>query len=135
MDLQKFRHDYKLSQRGLADILGCKQSNISSMENSEKPLSTLNVKILIEKFGFDAISKYLTAEELPASSVVNVDINKTEIKGNTAPVQNGDNNQMSADATLVQVLKQQSDQNSALLAELSKRSEQMDRLITLLEKK
>ena len=50
MDLQRLRHDYKLSQSELASILGCKQSNISTMENSSKPLSALNVKILIEKY-------------------------------------------------------------------------------------
>jgi len=128
MDLQRFRHDYKLSQSDLATILGCKQSNVSTMENSDKPLSSLNIKLLIEKFGYDVIAQYTLASELPAGTSVNVDMSKTEIKGNAAPVQNGDNNQMSADATLVQVMKQQSDQITRLL-------DQQERLIALLEKK
>ena len=49
-------------------------------------------------------------------------------------VQNGDGNSITADATLIRVMKQQSDQNSALISELAKRSEQIDRLISLLEK-
>lgn len=50
-------------------------------------------------------------------------------------MQTGEGIQINTDAALVEVMKMQADQNTALLAELSKRSEQMDRLITLLEKK
>lgn len=129
MDLQRLRHDYKLSQSELASILGCKQSNISTMENSSKPLSALNVKILIEKYGYEAISKYADATELPPVSG-----GSGSVEAVNSNVQNGDGNSITADATLIKVMKQQSDQNSALISELAKRSEQIDRLISLLEK-
>lgn len=119
MDLQKFRHDFHLSQSNLAEILGCRQSNVSSLENSDKPLAPLYVRILIEKFGYDAVAKYAHPSELLASPL------------KTPPAQN----QMTTDATLVQVMKIQAEQNSALISELSKRSEQMDRLIAILETK
>lgn len=92
------------------------------MENSSKPLSALNVKILIEKYGYEAISKYADATELPP-----VSDGSGSVEAVNSNVQNGDGNSITADATLIQVMKQQSDQISALLA-------QHDRLISLLEK-
>ncbi len=132
MDLKKFRHDYKLSQSDLATIFGCKQSNVSSLENSCKPLSKLFTKILIDKYGYEAISKYADKTEMPATPSVNIEKNENKGSGN---MQTGEGIQINTDAALVEVMKMQADQNTALLAELSKRSEQMDRLITLLEKK
>ncbi len=70
---------------------------------------------------------------MPAATSVTIE-NKNENKG-SGNMQTGEGIQINTDAALVEVMKKQADQNSALLAELSKRSEQMDRLITLLEKK
>lgn len=135
MNLKQFITDYRLSQKELADVLGCTPTNVSNIASGKRNLTGLHVRLLIEKFGLDVISKYAEPSELPApASSVNIDMHQTKIEGNQAPVQNGDGNHISTDATLIQVMKQQSDQNSALIAELSKRSEQMDRLISLMEK-
>ena len=64
---------------------------------------------------------------MPQGIVSTID-RSAEIKNNVAPVQNGDGNSISTDATLIQVMKQQSDQISELIR-------QQDRLISLLEKK
>ncbi len=69
---------------------------------------------------------------MPATPSVNIEKNENKGSGN---MQTGEGIQINTDAALVEVMKMQADQNTALLAELSKRSEQMDRLITLLEKK
>lgn len=55
-DLKRFRLDRKLTQKELAEILMCKQSYISNIENGIKPISKEKLDILQSKFG--DISKY-----------------------------------------------------------------------------
>ena len=130
MDLKMFRKTHKLSQRDLAELFDCSVGHISNIESGTRSLTGLQVRLLIDEFGYNDVAKFADASDLPSGSPasVNVDMSKTEIKGNTAPVQNGDGNQMSTDSALVQVVKQQSDQISKLI-------EQQERLISLLEKK
>lgn len=132
MKIKDFRRDYKLSQRDLAELFNCSVGHLYNIESGSRALTPLQIRLLIDKYGYDAISKYATASEMPATSV-NIE-NKNENKG-SGNMQTGEGIQINTDAALVEVMKKQADQNSALLAELSKRSEQMDRLITLLEKK
>lgn len=130
MDLQKLRHDHKLSQSDLAELFGCKQSNISTMENSNKPLSLLNVRLLIERFGYDVIAKYAEAGEMPQGATVNIDMHKTSVgNNNNGPVNTGNGNQtVSPDAGLISVMQKQAEHITELL-------KQQDRLISLLEQK
>lgn len=133
MKLKQFRADYKLGQSVLAEMFGCKQANISNIENGVRNLTQAQLEVLINKYGFEAIKPYLDSSDMLPATSVNIE-NKNENKG-SGNMQTGEGIQINTDAALVEVMKKQADQNSALLAELSKRSEQMDRLITLLEKK
>lgn len=127
MDLKKFRHDHRLYQSDLAELFSCRQSNISLIETGERNLTQLQLRLLIDKYGIDVVAPYLDdGDKLP----VGITINAPKITGNSAPVQNvtgGDGTQTTTDSTLVQVMKQQSDQITKLL-------EQQERLINLLEK-
>ena len=135
MELKLFRKNHKLSQSDLAELFGCSVGHISNIENGTRTLTAIQIRLLIDKYGFETVAKYAGDGEMPQGPIVNVDMHRNEIKNNQGPVQAGDGNTMTTDATLVAVMKQQSEQNSALIAELAKRSEQMDRLISLLEKK
>lgn len=128
MDLKQFRKTYNLGQSDLAELFGCKQANISNIENGVRNLTQPQLMMLIDKYGIESVKPFISDSDLlPAS--VNIDMRRTKIEGNTAPVQNGDGNQMTNnDASLIQVLSQQSAQITELL-------KQQDRLISLLEKK
>lgn len=129
MELKLFRKNYKLSQSDLAELFGCSVGHISNIESGIRTLTGLQIRLLIDKYGYEAISKYADATELPPVSG-----GSGSVEAVNSNVQNGDGNSITADAVLIQVMKQQSDQNSALISELAKRSEQIDRLISLLEK-
>lgn len=134
MDLKKFRHDFKVSQSELAEIFSCKQGHISNIECGQRSLTALQIRLLIEKFGFDAIVKYAEPGELPQGSTVTV--NAPVITDNTAPVQSGNGNHMSTtDGALLELLKQQSEQIRTLMEQSAKKDQQIDRLISILEKK
>ena len=127
MNLKNFRTDFKLSQRDLADLFGCKQANISNIENGVRKITRSQLKCLINKYSLERIKPYLEEDDSLPAATVNADIFQTNIEGNNSQIQNGDGNSITADAALVQVVKQQSDQISRLL-------DQQDRLISLLEK-
>ena len=128
MNLKQFRTDYKLGQNALADLFGCKQANISNIENGVRKITRSQIITLIETYGIDKISPYLEPDDSIPATIVNVDMRKNEIKNNQGPVQAGDGNQMTNDASLIKVLSQQSEQITELL-------KQQDRLIKLLENK
>lgn len=128
MDLKNFISDFRLSQKELSEVFGCSPTNVSNIVSGKRNLTGLQIRLLIDKYGYEAISKYADATELPPVSG-----GSGSVEAVNSNVQNGDGNSITADAALIQVMKQQSDQNSALIAELAKRSEQMDRLISLLE--
>ena len=129
MDLKNFISDYRLSQKELSEVFGCSPTNVSNIVSGKRNLTGLQIRLLIDKYGYEAISKYADATELPPVSG-----GSGSVEALNSNVQNGDGNSITADATLIRVMKQQSDQNSALISELAKRSEQIDRLISLLEK-
>ena len=133
MDIQKLRHDFRLSQKALGTILGCQQSNVCLIEKGERDLTQLQVRLLIEKFGFDVVAQYASPGEMPQGAVVTV--NAPVITDNTAPVQAGNNNSMEMPndtAALVALMHKMLDQHEK---QLQKRDEQIDRLIDILEKK
>lgn len=130
MDLKNFISDFRLSQKELSEVFGCSPTNVSNIVSGKRNLTGLQIRLLIDKYGYEVISKYADATELPPVSG-----GSGSVEAVNSNVQNGDGNSITADAALIQVMKQQSDQNSALIAELAKRSEQIDRLISLLEQK
>lgn len=136
MDLKALRKDYKLSPSDLAELFKCSVGHIYNIESGSRTLTELQIRILIDKYGYDEIAKYADPEDLPKGPTVNIDMHKTSVgDNNNGPVNAGNGNQtVSPGAGLISVMQKQADQNSALIAELAKRSEQMDRLILLLEK-
>lgn len=114
MDLKKFRFDYKLSQSDLAELFGCKQGHISNIEAGSRSVTALQIRLLIEKYGADVISKYAEPGEIPAT----ITVNAPHIKENSGQVNGGGGNTQNntnADKDLITVLKQQSDQITTLL--------------------
>lgn len=135
MDIQKLRHDFRLSQKALGTILGCQQSNVCLIEKGERDLTQLQVRLLIEKFGFDVVAQYASPGEMPQGALVTV--NAPVITDNTAPVQAGNGNSMELppDAGIIEVLRQQSNQITTLLSQQQTMLAHQERLIALLEKK
>lgn len=133
MNLKQFRKDYGLGQKDIAEIFGCKQNHVSSIENGTRALTPLHIRLLIENYGFDKIAQYATADELPSKALV--EVNAPVIAGNEGPVQAGNNNSMEVPndtAALVALMNKMLDQHEK---QLQKRDEQIDRLIDILEKK
>lgn len=125
MNLANFIKDFKLSQRELADVLKCTPTNVSNIVNGKRNLTGLHIRLLIDKYGFEAVSKYAEPDELPA----NITINMPKVETNSGQINGGGGNSMNTvDASLIQALNEALKQNS-------KSQEQIDRLITLLEKK
>ena len=118
--LKEFRTDNKLKQSDLRNILGCTQPTISQIENGRMPMPTNFIRILNEKFGKDIIEKYIE----PNTTMALSDNGSTPIAGNG-------NHHINANATLEMAIKEISEQRKLV----AKAQEQIDRLITLLEKK
>ena len=121
-------NEVDLTPEKLASIFNCSIGHIYNIVSKGRSLTAMQIRLLIDKYGFDTVAKYAEPGEIPQGATVNIDMKRTKIEGNTAPVQNGDGNQMTNDATLIKVLSQQSEQITELL-------KQHDRLISLLEKK
>lgn len=128
MNLKDFISDYRISQKELADLFGCAASNVSNIVAGKRNLTGLQVRLLIDKYGFETVAKYAEAGEMPQGPIVNVDMRKNEIKNNQGPVQAGDGNSMTTDAGLISVMQKQAEHITELL-------KQQDRLIKLLENK
>lgn len=125
MDLKGFLRDYKISQNEISVLFNCGAPNVSNIVNGKRALTGLQIRLLIEKYGFEAIAKYAEAEELPSVVTVNaqhVQTNSGQINGGGGNTQNV----TSAPDDLFVVLKQQSNQITTLL-------EHQARLIALLE--
>lgn len=118
--LKEFRTDKKLKQSDLQNILGCAQSMISRIENGREAMPANFIRILNETFGKDVVSKYID----PDVSVTASDNGSTAISGNG-------NHHINANATLEMAINEIAEQRKLV----SKAQEQIDRLITLLEKK
>lgn len=128
MKLKEFITDYRLNQRELADLFGCNPSNVSNIVNGKRSLTGLQIRLLIEKYGLDTISKYASPDELPATPAIAIDMHKQTFSGNSAPIQNGDGNSMTVSDQLLNSLKTKDDQITTLL-------NQQQQLINLLSAK
>ena len=126
MELKNFRKDRKISQNELAELFGCNPSNVSNIENGKRNLTPLQIRLLIEKYGYEVVSKYAEASEMPAT-VVNV--SAPVISKNEAPVQAGNNNSMQSDKGLIEVMKKQSEHIEKQSEHISKLIEQQQTLI------
>jgi len=62
--LEKFRKENgNLSQKQIAEILGCRQPNISAIENDNKDLTPEQYAILFEKYGKDHVMSFVYNSE------------------------------------------------------------------------
>lgn len=130
MNLKDFRKDYKLSPSDIAELFSCSVGHIYNIESKSRPLTELQIRLLIDKYGYDEIAKYADPEDLPKGPTVNIDMHKTSVgDNNNGPVNAGNGNQtVSPDAGLISVMQSQ----AAHITELLK---QQDRLIKLLEER
>lgn len=151
MNLKAFCKENKIAQIELAELFECGQSNVSSIVNGKRNLTKLQIRLLIEKYGFDKVAQYATGDEMPDKA--SITINAPVITDNTAPVQAGNNNKMELPQTpgtdsaslialmnnMLAVQQKQMQQYAEILAskdaELAKRDQQIDRMIDILEKK
>lgn len=60
-DLKQFRADRKITQNELTEVLDCRQSFLSSVENGKRQLPKEKISILQSKYG--DISDYITTKE------------------------------------------------------------------------
>lgn len=61
--LKELKADFNLTQLDLADIMGEKQSVISTLENGKRRLNKKHIDKLVEHFGEDVINKYTLPTE------------------------------------------------------------------------
>lgn len=120
MELKQLRDDLKLSQKELADIIGCKQSNISAIEKG-RGVTNRQIRSLIEALGLETVSKYADPEELP-KYMPNITIGES----NTAPIQVGNGNQLSTDARYIKAIEE-------LTATIRTKDEQINRMLSIIE--
>lgn len=128
MDLKRFRFTYKLSQSDIANLFACGQGHISNIEKGTRNLTELQLRILIDKYGIDAVEPFLDDKESASSHTVNIDMRSNEVKENNGNLQQGDGNTMTAsDSHLIAVLEKQAQV-------ISQQSEQINKLIAQQEK-
>lgn len=135
MKLKEFISDYRLNQRELADLFSCNPSNVSNIVNGKRSLTGLQIRLLIEKYGLEAVSKYADPDELPAGPVVKIDMKKQKFENNSAPIQNGDGNSMTVSDQLLASLKTKDDQITTLLNQQQQLINQQQQFINLLSAK
>lgn len=134
MDLKKFLKETRVSQVELSQLFGCGPANVSNIVNGKRNLTEAQLRRLVDEYGFDVVSEYADPSELAFLRPVPSGGGPVVEGSSNVQVQSGDNNRITTDAALVAVMKQQSDQISALIAQQHLLLEQQSRLVSLLEK-
>ena len=80
-DLKGFRQAFNLTQKQLAEILKCQQSNISGMEKTMRDLEPIQKKRLEEAYGSESVAKFVVSSFL--ESTINDSRNKGDMGGYT----------------------------------------------------
>lgn len=81
IDLQKIRKSKKKTQQEIADIVGCKQSFISQIENKQDTMPESWIPILQQELDIDDISDFITYID-DAKNVASSHNGGTTIAGN-----------------------------------------------------
>ena len=81
-DLKGFRQAFNLTQKQLAEILKCQQSNISGMEKTMRDLEPIQKKRLEEAYGSESVAKFVVSSFL--ESTINDSRNKGDMGGYTS---------------------------------------------------
>lgn len=135
MDLKLFRKSCKLSQSYLADLFDCSVGHISNIESGNRSITAFQIRLLIDKYGYDVISRYCDPSELPARPII---VHAPNVHDNKGQVNTGGTNTQNitpANNDLINVLKQQSTLLSNQSAQITTLLEQQARLIAMLEQK
>lgn len=126
MDLKTFCKENRVSQVELAELFGCGPGNVSNIVTGKRNLTQFQLRQLIDKFGFNVVSKYVESNEIPAHIV---SIFAPSMHGDHNPVnESGTQKIEPSESGLIDVLKTQAAQITTLL-------QQQERLISLLESK
>lgn len=141
MDLKSFRKNHKLSQSELAQLFGVTQAHVSSIEKGERNrLTPMQMRILVDEFGYDDISMYASPEELPERQAPLSPSVPTGILGDNNVQVGGNANNVNAGGALSMALAEIAkahDLMSKMQSESDRRTakmqEQMDRLISIIE--
>lgn len=116
-DVAGIRKELGMTQKEFSNHIGITQSYLSEIENRRRSVTELVISQLSEKISPDILEKYTE----------NISNRASATNGSTAVAGNGNN--VNRDfGQLIEIIDRQSTQ-------LSKSQEQIDRLLTLLEKK
>lgn len=107
-DLQSLRKEHRITQKDAAILLGCKQPNISAIENDGKDLTEEQLNILIDKYGKENVMRYYTESGIVSDEHLHYGSHKNELQ------------------IAFEIMKKQADS-------LERKDQQIDRLITLIE--
>lgn len=80
-DLTGFRRKYKLTQKQVADLFNCNQSNISGMEKTKRDLEPYQRELLVREYGEEAVNDYSIPSDTPDKSVGQSDKPSDKIAG------------------------------------------------------
>lgn len=69
-DLKGFRQAFNLTQKQLAEILKCQQSNISGMEKTMRDLEPIQKKRLEEAYGSESVAKFVVSSFLESTIMI-----------------------------------------------------------------
>ncbi len=113
IDLKQLRIEKNLTQREMAELFGCNQNFISDIETGKKALPPDKLAILKARFG--DITRYIT-QEVQSQMAEGNNIIQQSAKGNN--------------------ITQHTDGNTVhkFISLLEKKDEQIDRLLTIIEK-
>lgn len=81
VEIKTLMYDYSITQRRMAEILGCNQSEVSFFCNKKRRLSARHIDALKSYFGEEVVERYTTPDEpiKPASQEATVTIFDPEI--------------------------------------------------------
>ena len=119
--LREFRSEFDLKQSDIAKILNCHQTNISRIESQFCDLEDYQYKILYDKYGQDAVDKYMVvSNDLPQRASKN------------ALQQEIDMSADNTDVDLVVLVRNQTSQISSLIEQNKALTEAVANLTKLL---
>lgn len=120
--LRDFRTDLGLTQKELMTILNVSQTSISFVENGTRNLTKEQMAILVEKYGEETVSRYMS-EPSPAAD--------DNIRGNITPVEPHNDNIYQS---LIDIISRQQSQMNSLLETNDLMQRRIDKLLSIIEK-
>lgn len=82
IDLQRIRKDKGKKQQEIADLMGCKQSFVSQIENGQDSMPDSWIPVLEQELGIEDISRYITYIDDMPNNIATSQNGGTTIAGN-----------------------------------------------------